>query len=105
MSLEKEKFMPRKHVKIRPHASPESCTFEYTDAEGTTQRREFFAPRGGGDVYEDPSEPDFALTGLLPFGEVLWWDPKKHPTLVELIRLERRRGLATLRRLETARQQ
>jgi hypothetical protein len=95
--------MPHNPVKIRPHTSPESCTFEYTDVDGTTHCRVFFAPRGGGDVYEDPSDPDFALTGLLPFGEVLWWDPTEHPTLADLIRLERRRGLATLRRLKSLR--
>lgn len=92
-----------KKAKIKQHSSPECCTLEYTDENGTKQHRVFFAPRDGGDVYEEPSDPDFALDGLLAGGDVLWWDPKEHPTLADLIRLERRRGLAMLRRLECIR--
>jgi hypothetical protein len=86
--------MHRKRATITQRASPESCTLEYTDAAGTKHRRVFFAPADGGEVHENPSDPDFVFSGLLIGGEVLGWDPRNHPTLSDLIRRERRRGLA-----------
>jgi hypothetical protein len=84
---------------IADETYPSRCTLRYEDEEGHVIERDFFAPRDGGYVREDWSNPRQVCERLSGGGATLVWQPKRDATLADLIRRERRAACRRARQL------
>jgi len=81
--------------------SENTCTVtEWNKWSDDMQTTDYWAPQGGGYVWEGPSWRREQVLTVGGGGVTLVWEPRYHGPLIDLIRRERQRWLAERRRDE-----